>query len=268
MEIKIRNLKAREILDSRTNPTVEVELKTDKGVFRASVPSGASTGKYEAKVVKVSKAVENINKIISPELIGKDPTKQEEIDNLMIGLDRTKNRTKLGANAILGVSIAVCRAGAASQNLPLYQHLYQIRGGLTSADLPRPCFNIIEGGVHAKNDLDIQEFMVIPENKSFSENLKAGKEIYSNLRDILRKEFGRIRIGDEGGFSPPISKAQEALDLLVQSTKNYKAKVGLDCAASQFYRYKKYYLEGEVFTPKKPFSFLSGLNKKISNYFY
>jgi len=249
---KVKDIKAKEILDSRGNSTVEVKLTTNKGVFKASVPAGASTGKYEAKALKASKAVENINKVIAPKIIGKNPAEQKKIDGLLIKLDGIRDKSKLGANAILAVSIAVCRAGAASKGLSLHRYLGK------NKKMPLPCFNIINGGAHAKNDLDIQEFMIIPQKKSFAENLKKGKEIYNNLKKIINKEFGRgVKIGDEGGFAPLISKTKEALDLLMKSGKGFK--IGLDCAASQFYRYKKYHLEGEVFTPK----ILSGYYKSL-----
>ena len=192
----IKTLKAREILDSRGNPTVEVELETDNGIFKASVPSGASTGKYEAKELRdkedryngkgVLKAVDNVNKIIALNLKGKDTTKQKEIDELMISLDGTKDKSNLGANAILPVSIAVCRAGATAKNLPLYKYINELH--MTNGEsfsnnykLPLACFNVINGGAHAGNDLDIQEFMIIPQEDSFSKNLHAYIFLCNNI---------------------------------------------------------------------------------------
>jgi len=239
----IKSIKAKEILDSRKNPTVEVELETDKGVFKASVPSGASRGKYEAVELRdkgkayqgmgVSKAVKNINKVIGPKVKNKDEANQKEIDELMIKLDGTKNKSKLGANAILPVSMAVCRAGAKSKSIPLYRYINQFFKG--SIKIPRPCFNILNGGAHADNDLDIQEFMIVPNKGSFSENFQTGKDIYHNLKNILNKEIGKkgIVIGDEGGFAPPINDVKQALVLIMKAAKGYDIKIGLDCAASQ-----------------------------------
>ena len=247
---RIKSIRAKEILDSRGNPTVEVELKTDNKVFKASVPSGASTGKYEAVEKKALEAVKNVNSIIAKELIGKD-IEQEKIDRLMIKLDGTKNKSKLGANAILAVSIAVCRAGAGDN--PLYKYISELCG--SDIGLPVPCFNIINGGAHAKNDLDIQEFMVVPQNSSFKENLQKGKDIYN----ALKKNLGKVDIGDEGGFAPLISKTSQALDLLKQVTD---VKIGLDCAASHFFSNNKYHLEGKDLKGKELRSFYQDLIKK------
>ena len=239
----IKSIKAKEILDSRGNPTVEVELETDKGVFKASVPSGASRGKYEAVELRdkgkayqgmgVSKAVKNINDVIALKLEGKDETEQKEIDELMIKLDGTKNKSKLGANAILPVSMAVCRAGARSKDLPLYQYINKFFK--SSVKIPRPCFNILNGGAHADNNLDVQEFMVVLNKGSFSKNFQTGKDIYHNLKNILNKEIGKkgIVIGDEGGFAPPINDIRQALDFIMEAVKGYDIKIGLDCAASE-----------------------------------
>ncbi|MBM3250807.1 MAG: phosphopyruvate hydratase [Candidatus Nealsonbacteria bacterium] len=235
---KIKKILAREILDSRGKPTVEVKLKTQKGEFFASCPSGASIGKNEAVAVDAKLAVDNVNKIIAPEILGKDETKQKELDELMIKLDGTKGKKNLGANAILPVSIAICRAGAAVKKLPLYQYIKVIGNWR----MPRPCFNIINGGAHAGpasrragSNLDIQEFMVVPNYRSFSENLETGKKIFNNLKKILEKNFGKkIPVGDEGGLSPNISNVREVLDFIVQSTRELKADIGLDVAASGF----------------------------------
>lgn len=269
-------LKAKEILDSRNNPTVEVELEIDKGSFKASVPSGASVGKYEAKELRdreerykgkgVLKAVNNINKIIAPKIQEMDLSNQAGIDNLMIELDGTKDKSKLGANAVLAVSIAVCRAGAVLKNIPLYQYIAQIAGRVSdSYEMPSPCFNIINGGLHAGNDLDIQEFMVVPQESSFSENLEAGKRIYDFLKMVLKKNLGErgLKIGDEGGFAPLISKTYEALDLIKQAIKNYPdTKIGLDCAGSQLFHSGKYRLDQKFFNKKELLSFYQDLIKK------
>ena len=265
---KIKNIKAKKILDSRGNPTVEVGLKTEKGVFEASVPSGASTGKNEAVALGAEKAVENVNKIIAPRLIGKDPTKQKEIDELMIEVDGTENKSKLGANAILPVSIAVCRAGAFVNELPLYKYIAEIfnyKLPTINYKLPIPCFNIINGGAHADNDLEIQEFMVIPQKNSFAKNFQKGKEVYQNLKSIFKKEFGEkgIVIGDEGGFSPPISKDAEALEFLKSASENFKdIKLGVDCAATQLYQRGKYELDEKKISREELMGFYLDLAKK------
>jgi len=302
--MKIKKIKAREILDSRGNPTVEVELISDDGVFFASVPSGASVGKYEALELRdgekrykgrgVLKAVKNINEIIGPKLINQDPTKQKEIDELMIELDGTKNKSNLGANAILAVSMACCRAGAETKNLPLYQYIEEIYRGPTSVSLSqvRPvsktCFNIINGGVHAGNDLDFQEFMICPctgisekfqsgrlavgENrpqfKSFSENLRAASEIYHNLKEILKSKFGKmaINVGDEGGFSPPLIFSEQALDLILEAIEKsgYKnsVKIAIDSAASEFFIDGKYKVKKVIFTKEGLLNYYFELFKK------
>lgn len=228
----IKNIKAKDILNSRGKPTVEVELKTDKGIFKASVPSGASEGKHEAVELKASKAVKNVNQIIALKLKGKDSTGQKEIDEMMIKLDGTENKKKLGANAILPVSIAVCRAGAKAKKLPLWKYISQI--AKTKPGLPKPAVLLIEGGLHGKGGLDIQEFMVVPPGKSFGERFRLGKKIYNNLKKILKKNFGKpgINIGYEGAFSPPVSDIREALNFITEAAKGYKIKIGLDCAVS------------------------------------
>jgi len=260
---------------------MKVELETNNGVFVASVPSGASRGKHEAVEIKAKKAVDNIKMIISPKIKGKNPTKQREIDELMIKLDGTKNKSKLGANAILPVSIAVCRAGAAAKNVPLYKYISQcdengsrhIGGGRASAScgMPRPCFNIINGGAHADNDLEIQEFMVIPQKDSFRENFQRGKEVYENLKAILKKEFGGkgIIIGDEGGFSPPIKKDADAFEFLRAASDNFKdIKLGLDCAATQLYRKGKYELDEKKISREEFLDFYLSLAKKYPIIFF
>jgi len=278
---KIKSIKAREILDSRGNPTVEVELETDFGIFRASVPSGASKGKYEAVELRdggkryngkgVLKAVRNVNKIIAPKLKGKDVTKQEEIDKLMIKLDGKKNKSHLGANAILPVSVAVCRAGAFAKNLPLWKHVNQMME-IGSPSIPQACFNIIEGGAHAGNDLDFQEFMIVPHTRpkggysSFSDNLRVASEIYHQLKEILEKKFGQLaaNLGDEGGFAPPIRFPQEAIELILEAAKklDYEIKIILDVAASQFFKNGKYRMKIGVFSREGLLNYYSDLIQK------
>lgn len=265
MKSKIKKIFAREILDSRGNPTLEVELETNLGKFLASVPSGASKGKYEAVELRdggkryggkgVLKAVKNVNEIIGPKLKGKDPTKQKEIDQILIELGGTKNKSKLGANAICGVSMAVCRAGAASKNLSLFEYIFTLLKN--KIFLPRPAFNIINGGAHAGNDLDFQEFMICPKAKKFSENLKIASEIYQVLKELISKKYGKLatNLGDEGGFAPPIKFPEEAIELILKAAKklNYEKKISifLDVAASQFFDGKKYKTKFGKFSGEK-----------------
>ena len=258
-------IKAREILDSRGNPTVEVDLITDQGLFRASVPSGVSKGKYEAVELRdggkryhgqgVLKAVRNVNEKIQPKLKGKEVTEQKKIDDLMIKLDGTENKLKLGANAILAVSMAVCRAGAESRRLTLYQYISQLsRGRALLRFLPVPSVLTIEGGAHAGNELDFQEFMVVPQVKPFSKSLQMASEIYHELKNLIKEKYIdlAINVGDEGGFAPPARVPEEALELILKAAKNFgyqnKIKIILDIAASQFYQAGKYKMKFGVFT--------------------
>ncbi|PPQ86959.1 hypothetical protein CVT25_009781 [Psilocybe cyanescens] len=254
---------ARQIFDSRGNPTIEVDLYTQKGRFRASVPSGASTGIHEAVELRdgdksayggkgVLKAVSNINDIIERELIksGFKVTQQKEIDDLLRQLDGTTNKGRLGANAIVGVSMAVAMAGAAETGVPLYQHLADLAGVKGQFILPCPCLNVINGGRHAGNKLAFQEFMIMPVGaKSFSESMKMASETYQSLKKVIQKKYGldATNVGDEGGFAPNVSSAEEALDLLVDAIKNAgyegKVKIGIDCAASEFFKDGKYDLD-------------------------
>jgi len=267
---KIQKVKAREILDSRGNPTVEVDLITGLGTFRASVPAGVSKGKYEAVEKKAKIAVNNINKIIAPKLKGKNPTKQKEIDNLMIKLDGTKNKSKLGANAILAVSQACCRAGAKSVNLPLYQYISRLSKGRTSIrlSLPAPSVLLIEGGAHAGNELDFQEFMIVPQIKPFSKALQVVSEIYHQLKTLIKQKYIdlAINVGDEGGFAPPAKAPEEALNLILKAAKNLgyqnKIKIILDVAASQFFVNGKYKMKFGVFTSEGLLRYYSDLVQK------
>ncbi len=274
---KIKSIKAREILDSRGNPTVEVELSTGLGVFQASVPSGASTGKYEAVELRdggkryhgrgVSKAINNVNKIIAPKLKGKVAVRQEEIDNLLVKLDGTKNKSKLGANAILPVSVAVCRAGSATKNLPLWKFIstlliYEINR------VPKACFNVINGGAHAGNELDIQEFMIVPQEKSFSDNLRVASEIYQELKNIIKGKYTDlgINVGDEGGFAPPVMAPEEALNLILGAAENLgeqnKIKIILDVAASQFFEKNNYKMKIGTFSREELLDYYLDLIQK------
>jgi len=250
---------AREILDSRGNPTVEAEVWLDRGLMaRAAVPSGASTGKHEAVELRdgdkryggkgVLRAVENVNEKIAPEIIGLDPTEQNLIDEIMIELDGTPNKSNLGANAILAVSLAVARLAALERDLPLWRYI----GGLGPFSLPTPLMNVINGGAHADNDLDIQEFMIVPHGAdNFNEALRMGVEIYHSLKKLLKDKHKNTSVGDEGGFAPNLNGAKEALDLLVEAiiAAGYKpgdeVSLALDVAASELYEDGLYYFQGE-----------------------
>jgi enolase len=273
----IKSIKGREILDSRGNPTIEVELKTKEGIFSASVPSGASKGKYEAVELRdedgrgVSKAIANIEKIIVPTLEKEDLTDQKRIDEILIQLDGTKNKSRLGANAILAVSMAVCRAGSASKSLPLYKHISQLAKMAENSSLPvlpKPCFNIINGGAHAENELDFQEFMIVPQENKFSKNFQMGVEIYQQLKEIIEEKFSNlaVNIGDEGGFAPPIRAPEEALDLILNAAKNLgyqeKIKIIIDIASSQFFSQGKYRMKIGEFTSEELINYYSDLIEK------
>jgi len=275
---KIKNIKAREILDSRGSPTVEVDLTTNFGVFRALVPSGVSKGKYEAVELRdggkryqgmgVLKAVNNVNKIIASKLKGKDVSGQKEIDNFLIKLDGTENKSKLGANAILAVSLAVCRAGAAAKHLSLYQYISQLTENRSPLSLPFPSILMVEGGAHAGNELDFQEFMIAPQVKKFSKGLQITSEIYHELKNLIKKKYTdlAVNVGDEGGFAPPARVPEEALDLILEAAKNLgyqkKIKIILDVAASQFYTDGKYKMRFGVFTSKGLLRYYSDLIQK------
>ena len=268
---KIKSITAKEIKDSRGNPTISVELETDNGIFFAEVPSGASTGKNEAVELRdedgkgVSLAIQNVNKMIAPKLKGKDVINQKEIDDLMIGLDGTENKSKLGANAILGVSMAVCRAGAAFKKVPLYQYISELSGFRihnSEFRIPFAMFNILNGGAHAKNGLDIQEFMVIPQKKTFIENLVLCNKIFGNLKENIEKSFGKdhLELGDEGGFAPPVSNTEQALFLLKNAVGvETDVKFALDCASSEFYKDGKYNIDDRELTKTELLEFYESL---------
>ena len=259
-EYKIQKIHAREILDSRGNPTIEVDVFTPKGFGRASVPSGASTGTNEALELRdadpnryggkgVLTAVKNVNTIIQKELLGLDARNQREIDELMIELDETENKANLGANSILGVSMAVAKAAADSLNMPLYRYF----GGSNAFTLPVPTMNVLNGGKHAGNDLAIQEFMIQPKGAdTFYEALQIGTEIYQILGKFLEKKYGRssTNVGYEGGYAPKMSESTEALDALVQAIEEAgytesEVTIGLDAAATEFYEDELYAIDGK-----------------------
>lgn len=258
----ISDVYAREILDSRGNPTVEVEIWTESGGYgRAGVPSGASTGSFEAIELRdndkkrysgkgVQKAVDNVNNIIAPELIGKDATEQVAIDRLLIELDGTNNKGKLGANAILGVSIACAKAAADTLGLPLYQYL----GGVNAKTLPVPMMNILNGGQHADNNVDIQEFMIMPVGACcFKEALRMGAEVFHSLKNVLKSKGLNTSVGDEGGFAPNLSSNEEALATIVEAVEKAgyipgkDVMLAIDVASTDLFNpeTKIYTLEGE-----------------------
>ncbi|CAN8234911.1 unnamed protein product [Cochlearia groenlandica] len=250
-ECRVKGVKARQIIDSRGNPTVEVDLITDD-LYRSAVPSGASTGIYEALELRdgdksvyggkgVLHAIKNINDLIAPKLIGVDVRNQADVDALMLELDGTLNKSKLGANAILGVSLSVCRAGAGAKGVPLYKHIQEI-SGTKELVMPVPAFNVINGGSHAGNSLAMQEFMILPVGAtSFSEAFQMGSEVYHTLKGIIKTKYGQdaCNVGDEGGFAPNVQDNREGLVLLIDAIEKAgytgKIKIGMDVAASEFF---------------------------------
>lgn len=283
MFLEIENIEARQILDSRGNPTVEAEVTLTDGTNAcASVPSGASTGTFEALELRdkvqndyfgksVLKAVNNIDEIIAPNLIGENIFSQRDLDDLMLELDGTFNKSTLGANAILGVSLACARAAAKALEIPLYRYL----GGINACVLPTPMMNILNGGVHANNKLDFQEFMISPVGvSSFSEAIKAGVEIFHTLKQILNGMNFSTAVGDEGGFAPQLSSTEEAIELIIKAIEkagyNTKIiKICLDCASSELYEegecsggvcsLSKYKLEGQNYTSEQMVDYLEKL---------
>lgn len=254
--MKISNIKAREVLDSRGNPTVEVEVELENGIKEtAIVPSGASTGEREALELRdgdhrylgkgVLKAVNNVNTVIRDALINQNVLEQQKIDDIMLELDGTANKSKLGANAILGVSMACLRAAAKASNKELYQY---VGNGTT---LPRPMMNILNGGAHADNNLDFQEYMIIPQASSFKEVMRIAAEVFHTLKGILKNKGLATSVGDEGGFAPNLATNKEGLDLIMEAitkagyTPGVDVSIGLDVAASEFYENGNYNLKGE-----------------------
>ena len=259
MPTTIEDVKARQILDSRGNPTVEVDVTLSCGVVgRAAVPSGASTGIFEALEMRdgdksiycgksVLKAVDNVNNVIAPELIGENAADQQAIDKLMLELDGTENKSKLGANAILGVSLACAKASAMAFEMPLYRYL----GGINATTLPVPMMNVLNGGAHADNNVDFQEFMITPVGaSSFSEAIRMGAEVFHNLKSVLKDKGMVTSVGDEGGFAPNLSSNEEALKVIIEAIEKAgytteQVKICLDVASSEFYEDGKYNLAGE-----------------------
>ncbi|MDB6141806.1 MAG: Enolase [Pseudomonas sp.] len=280
---KIVDIKGREVLDSRGNPTVEADVLLDNGIIgSACAPSGASTGSREALELRdgdksrylgkgVLKAVANINGPIRSLLLGKDPVDQKALDHAMIALDATENKASLGANAILAVSLAAAKAAAQDQDLPLYAHIANLNGTPGVYSMPVPMMNIINGGEHADNNIDIQEFMVQPVGaKTFSEGLRMGTEIFHHLKAVLKARGLNTAVGDEGGFAPNLASNEDALKVIEEAVTNAGYKLGsdvtlaLDCAASEFYEDGKYNLagEGQVFTSEGFADYLKGLTER------
>lgn len=286
----IKRIHARQIFDSRGNPTIEVDVTTNLGLFRAAVPSGASTGTYEALELRdgdknkyhgksVYKAISNINDILGPKIIAKnfEVTQQKEIDNFMIALDGTDFKSNLGANSILGISIAFAKAGAAKKGVPLYRHLADLAGN-RNLILPVPGFNVINGGQHAGNRMAVQEFMIMPTGAtSFAEAMQMGSEVYHHLLAVIKRKYGldATCVGDEGGFAPNITDAGEALELINQSIKLAglvgKVEIAIDSAASEMYKEGLYDLDFKNVKSEKakwltPTSLIDFYKKLIADY--
>ena len=276
----IQSVHARQIMDSRGNPTIECDIILDGGAFgRAAVPSGASTGSFEALELRdggnaymgkgVLTAVKNVNEIIAPALIGMDASKQSELDNKMLELDGTQNKGTLGANAILAVSLAAAHAVANQKNIPLYKYIAEIYGNTNPCVLPRPMMNIINGGAHADNGLDAQEFMIIPNGaKSETDAIRMGSEIFHHLKSILKRGGNSTNVGDEGGFAPNFHSCTEALDTIIAAiqdagyTPGSDVSIGLDVASSEFYADGIYKFEGRELTAEQMIEFYSDLIAK------
>ena len=259
MSTYIEDVYARQILDSRGNPTVEVDVKLTNGIRgRAAVPSGASTGIFEALELRdgdknkyfgksVQKAVDNVNNIIGPELIGEKASHQKEIDTFMIDMDGTENKSKLGANAILGVSLAVAKAAAKAYDMALYRYL----GGINALTLPVPMMNIINGGAHADNNIDFQEFMIAPVGaECFSHAMEMGCNVFHTLKNVLKSKGMTTSVGDEGGFAPNLASNEEGIEVILDAIdkagyNTNQIKICLDVASSEFYENGKYNLKGE-----------------------
>ena len=274
---------ARQIFDSRGNPTIEVDLVTENGILgRAAVPSGASTGEHEAVELRdggkafmgkgVSQAVKNVNETIAPALVGNSIFEQEKIDQLMIDLDGTPNKSKLGANAILGVSLATVKSAANEIGLPLYRYI----GGVNAKTLPLPMMNIINGGSHSDAPIAFQEFMIIPKGaSSFTKAMQMGTEIFHHLKKVLHKRNLSTAVGDEGGFAPALEGTEDALETIIEAIKNagYKPEeevmIALDCASSEFYKEGKYDYslfegsKGNILSSEEQATYLTDLTKKF-----
>jgi enolase 1/2/3 len=278
---EITGVQARQILDSRGNPTVEVDIYLEDGLMgRAAVPSGASTGSREAIELRdgnpkvymgkgVEKAVKNVNTRIAPELVGIEVTEQALIDKLLIEIDGSKNKSKLGANAMLGVSLAVAKAAANDLDLPLFKYI----GGTNACEMPVPMMNVLNGGAHADNNVDIQEFMIMPVGaRNFSEALRMGTEVFHHLKAVLKKKKYNTAVGDEGGFAPDLKSNAEAVEILIQAVKNAGYKIekdillALDVAASELYANNRYTLAAEKKSKLSSGEMVSYLEKLVKKY--
>ena len=275
MKFKITDIVSRQILDSRGNPTIETDVFVGNLFGRAAVPSGASTGKHEALELRdggkkwhgkgVSKAIRNVEKI-KKHLIGLDVREQQKIDEKMVELDGTKNKSKLGANAILSISLAASRAAAFSKGQYLFEHIWDL-WGRKNLCLPVPMMNIINGGKHAGSGLAVQEFMILPFGKTFSESLRIGSEVYHTLKGIIRDKYGKIAtdVGDEGGFAPPMKKTREAIDAIMKAIEKsgYRpgkdVMLGIDAAASEFFANGKYKIDGKLMSRERLMDFYERL---------
>ncbi len=286
--MKISKVHARQILDSRGNPTVEADVTLENGMMgRASVPSGASTGKREALELRdgdknyymgksVLKAVKNINETLGPALRGFDPCDQGSLDKKMLEIDGTDNKANMGANAILAVSMASCRAGALSQGLPLYAHMSQnlkVPNPVSKLRLPAPLMNIINGGAHASNNLDIQEFMIVPHmKKTFGENFRAGVEVFHHLKKVLSDAGHSTNVGDEGGFAPSLNSHEEAIEAVLSAIEKAGYRPGedislsLDSASSEFYENGTYTMQGSKYSNEQMVEYYSNLCEKYPIY--
>lgn len=286
--MKISKIHARQILDSRGNPTVEADVTLENGMMgRASVPSGASTGKREALELRdgeknyymgksVRTAVKNINETLGPALRGFDPCDQGSLDAKMLEMDGTANKEKMGANAILAVSMANCRAAALAQGLPLYAHMAQnlkVPNAVGALRLPAPLMNIINGGAHASNNLDIQEFMIVPHmKKSFSENFRAGVEVFHHLKQVLSSAGHSTNVGDEGGFAPNLNSHEEAIEAVLSAIDKAGYRPGedislsLDSASSEFFKDGKYQMQGKSYSSEEMVEYYSNLCEKYPIY--
>ena len=273
----IKKIHARQIMDSRGNPTIECDIELSNGAFgRAAVPSGASTGTFEALELRdgddtymgkgVATAVKHVNEIIAPALIGMNATQQSEIDNKMLALDGTSNKERLGANAILSVSMAIAHAAANAKKIPLYKYIANIYGNDDPCVLPRPMMNIINGGAHADNGLDAQEFMIIPNGaKSEIDAIRMGSEIFHHLKSILKKSGNSTNVGDEGGFAPNFNCCYDALDTIISAITSAgyipgeQVSIGLDVASSEFYSNGIYNFEGQQLNSDEMIAFYEKL---------
>jgi len=270
---KITKIHAREVLDSRGNPTVEVDVVLEDGTLgRAIVPSGASTGEREALELRdkderfmgkgVLKAVNNVNEIIAPKLLGMESSDQTLIDNTMLELDGTKNKTNLGANATLGVSLAVLKASALSAKKPLYQYVG------AGKELPHPMMNILNGGAHADNNLDFQEYMIIPQRETIKERIRVGAEVFHTLKKVLKEKGYNTNVGDEGGFAPDLKSNEEGFQVIIEAIEKagyvpgQDVLLGIDVAASEFYEDGKYHVDGKELTTEELIHFYEELVAK------